>query len=135
MKTLIITSRTNETVTSLSKLKDKKGREEQMRYLCEGYKLCCDAVGYVKTEVAVVREDKANDKKFIDLCERSGADMHDVVADQQCGQRLVEVVKNILRMLRAALAVFRTLAEAKRVDGGESRLRCGEVTAANDQKQ
>ncbi len=86
MKTLIITSRTNETVTGLSKLKDKKGREEQMRYLCEGYKLCCDAVGYVKTEVAVVREDKANDKKFIDLCERSGAETMLVLSEGAYGK-------------------------------------------------
>lgn len=86
MKTLSITSRTNETVTNLSKLKDKKAREEQMRYLCEGYKLCCDTVGYVKTDIAVVRQDKASDKKFIQLCERSGAETVLILSDGAYGK-------------------------------------------------
>ncbi len=86
MKTLKITSRTNETVTTLSKLKDKKGREEQKLYLCEGYKLCCEAAGLVKTEYAVLREDRAENKDYLSLCEKSGAESLIVLSDGAFGK-------------------------------------------------
>ena len=57
MKTYI-SSRTNETVVALAKLKDKKERDNTSLYLCEGYKLCKEAVGLVQVKYALVRENE-----------------------------------------------------------------------------
>ena len=86
MKTITITSRTNETVTNLAKLKDKKGRDEQMLYLCEGYKLCLEAVGCTKTETVIIRDDKADNKNFLALSEKSGAETLLVLSDGAFGK-------------------------------------------------
>ena len=74
MRILTITSRTNETVTGLAKLKDKKAREERGLYLCEGYKLCAETIGLVHTAYAILRENKAENKEYKTLCEKSGAE-------------------------------------------------------------
>ncbi len=73
MKALNITSRTNETVVTLSKLKDKKGRDEQGLYLCEGFKLCSEAVNYCDVQYAVLREDRSTNEDYKALCEASNA--------------------------------------------------------------
>ena len=72
MNRTYISSRTNETVVSLSKLKDKKERDITGLYLCEGFKLCSEAVGLTDVKYALIRENKAENEKYIDLCERSG---------------------------------------------------------------
>lgn len=74
MKTYI-SSRTNETVVSLAKLKDKKERDNTGLYLCEGYKLCLEAAGLVQVKYALVRENKADDKEYISLAEKSGGEV------------------------------------------------------------
>jgi len=74
MKTYI-SSRTNETVVALAKLKDKKERDNTSLYLCEGYKLCSEAVGLVQVKYALVRENKAENKEYISLAENSGGDV------------------------------------------------------------
>lgn len=74
MKTYI-SSRTNETVVALAKLKDKKERDNTGLYLCEGYKLCVEACGLVQVKYALVRENKAEDKEYISLAENSGGDV------------------------------------------------------------
>ena len=73
MNIVNITSRTNDTVVSLSKLKDKKGRDEQGMYLCEGYKLCAEAVNFCDVQYAVLREDRSENNEYTALCEASGA--------------------------------------------------------------
>ncbi len=67
-----ISSRTNETVVSLSKLKDKKERDNTGLYLCEGFKLCCEAVELTKIKYALVRENKADNERYMSLAEKSG---------------------------------------------------------------
>ena len=70
-----ISSRTNETVVSLSKLKDKKERDLSGLYLCEGYKLCSEAAGITDVRYALVRENKADNESYMSLCERSGGNI------------------------------------------------------------
>ncbi len=86
MKTLKVTSRTNETVTRISALKDKKGREEQGLYLCEGYKLCREAAELAVTEYAILREDRAENRDYLSLCEMSGAETLLVLSDGAFGK-------------------------------------------------
>ncbi len=74
MKTYI-SSRTNETVVSLAKLKDKKERDIKGLYLCEGFKLCSEAVGLVQVKYALVRENRAENKEYISLAEESGGEV------------------------------------------------------------
>ena len=70
-----ISSRTNETVVALAKLKDKKERELSGLYLCEGYKLCSEAAGLVQVKYALVRLNKSGDKEYISLAEKSGGEV------------------------------------------------------------
>ncbi|MBR4071381.1 MAG: RNA methyltransferase [Clostridia bacterium] len=74
MKTYI-SSRTNETVVALAKLKDKKERDNTSLYLCEGYKLCKEAAGLVQVKYALVRENRSEDKEYISLAENSGGEV------------------------------------------------------------
>ena len=74
MKTYI-SSRTNETVVALAKLKDKKERDNTSLYLCEGYKLCKEAVGLVQVKYALVRENKSENEEYISLAENSGGEV------------------------------------------------------------
>ncbi|MBQ7836112.1 MAG: RNA methyltransferase [Clostridia bacterium] len=75
MNKTYISSRTNETIVSFSKLKDKKEREIKGLYLCEGFKLCSEAVGITDIKYVLLRENKADSEKYIKLCEKSGADV------------------------------------------------------------
>ena len=72
MSETYISSRTNETVVSLAKLKDKKERDLTGLYLCEGYKLCCEASGAVKVKYALLREDRKENDQYVKLCNSSG---------------------------------------------------------------
>lgn len=74
MKTYI-SSRTNETVVALAKLKDKKERDNTSLYLCEGYKLCKEAAGLVQVKYALVRENKSENEEYIFLAENSGGEV------------------------------------------------------------
>lgn len=74
MKTYI-SSRNNETVVSLAKLKDKKERDLSGLYLCEGFKLCREAAGLVQVKYALVRENKAENEEYISLAEESGGEV------------------------------------------------------------
>ncbi len=74
MKTYI-SSRTNETVVSLAKLKDKKERDASGHYLCEGYKLCSEAAGIVQVKYALLRKNRSEDKEYISLAEKSGGEV------------------------------------------------------------
>lgn len=69
-----ISSRTNPTVQLLASLERKKYREETGLYLCEGRKLCREAVGRCRVRYAVIREDKA-ESEMLALCEESGGEV------------------------------------------------------------
>lgn len=69
-----ISSRANKTVTALAKLKDKKERDRQGLYLCEGYKLCSEASGE-KTRYALLREDKRDSADYARLAAESGGEV------------------------------------------------------------
>ena len=69
-----ISSRTNPTVQLLASLEKKKYRDETGLFLCEGKKLCREAVGRCKVKYAVVREDKA-EGELLELCENSGGEV------------------------------------------------------------
>ena len=43
---MVVTSKENASVVAAAKLKDKKGRREQGKFLIEGQKLVCDARKY-----------------------------------------------------------------------------------------
>jgi len=65
-----ISSRTNPTVQLLASLEKKKFREAEGLFLCEGAKLCREAVGRCTVRYAVLREDK-QESELLELCERS----------------------------------------------------------------
>lgn len=69
-----ISSRTNPTVQLLSSLEKKKYRDQTGLYLCEGAKLCREAVGRCSVKYAVLREDK-NETELLSLCEESGGEV------------------------------------------------------------
>ena len=69
-----ISSRTNPTVQLLASLQKKKGRLEAGLYLCEGAKLCREAVGRCSVKYAVLREDK-KESELLSLCEKSGGEV------------------------------------------------------------
>lgn len=69
-----ISSRTNKTVTLLASLEKKKYREEEGLYLCEGRKLCREALGNCRVRYAVVREDVAVGE-MMEICEKSGGEI------------------------------------------------------------
>ena len=69
-----ISSRTNKTVTFLASLEKKKYREEAGLYLCEGRKLCREALGNCRVRYAVVKEDSACDE-IMEMCEASGGEI------------------------------------------------------------
>ncbi len=69
-----ISSRTNPLVKLLSSLQKKKGREDAGLYLCEGAKLCREAVGRCRVKYAVLREDK-KEGELLSLCEKSGGEV------------------------------------------------------------
>ena len=69
-----ISSRTNPVVQLLCSLQKKKGRLEAGLYLCEGAKLCREAVGRCSVKYAVLREDK-KDSELLSLCEKSGGEV------------------------------------------------------------
>lgn len=75
MAEIYISSRTNETVVSLAKLKDKKERDITGLYLCEGYKLCSEAVGAAEIKYALLRENKKENESYTELCRKSGGDV------------------------------------------------------------
>lgn len=63
---MIVTSKENASVVAAAKLKDKKGRREQGKFLIEGQKLVCDAKKYgVKFDKIFVLEQYA--EKFADF--------------------------------------------------------------------
>ena len=69
-----ISSRTNPTVQLLASLEKKKYREETGLFLCEGRKLCREAVGKCRVRYAAVREDKQVGE-LLRLCEESGGEV------------------------------------------------------------
>ena len=69
-----ISSRTNPTVQLLASLEKKKYREAEGLFLCEGRKLCCEAIGRCTVRYAVIREDKAEGELY-SLCENSGGEI------------------------------------------------------------
>ncbi|MBR6677006.1 MAG: RNA methyltransferase [Clostridia bacterium] len=69
-----ISSRTNPTVQLIASLEKKKHREESGLYLCEGIKLCREALGRCKVRYAAVREDKARGD-VLEMCEKSGGEI------------------------------------------------------------
>lgn len=69
-----ISSRTNPTVQLLAGLDKKKTREETGLFLCEGRKLCREALGKCRVRYAVVREDK-KESELLSLCEESGGEV------------------------------------------------------------
>ena len=63
---MVVTSKENASVVAAAKLKDKKGRREQGKFLIEGQKLVCDAKKYgVKFDKIFVTEQYA--EKFADF--------------------------------------------------------------------
>ena len=69
-----ISSRTNPTVQLIAGLEKKKNREEAGLYICEGAKLCREAVGRCRVKYAVIREDRA-EGELLSLCEGSGGEV------------------------------------------------------------
>lgn len=56
MGEIYISSRTNPTVAALSSLQSKKGRRETGLFLCEGKKLCREALGKCSVSYALIKE-------------------------------------------------------------------------------
>lgn len=69
-----ISSRTNPTVQLLASLQKKKYREEAGLFLCEGRKLCLEALGHCRVRYAVVSE-KEKEGLLFELCEKSGGEI------------------------------------------------------------
>ncbi len=69
-----ISSRTNPTVQLLASLEKKKYREAEGLFLCEGRKLCAEALGRCTVRYAVLREDK-QESALLELCEKSGGEI------------------------------------------------------------
>ena len=69
-----ISSRTNPTVQLLASLEKKKYRDETGLFLCEGKKLCREALGRCRVKYAVLREDKSSGE-LLELCEKSGGEV------------------------------------------------------------
>ena len=69
-----ISSRTNPTVQLLASLEKKKFRESEGLFLCEGRKLCSEALGRCSVKYAVIREDK-KESALMELCEKSGGEV------------------------------------------------------------
>lgn len=69
-----ISSRANSLVQMFASLEKKKYREAEGLYICEGAKLCREAVGRCRVRYAVLREDKAKGE-LLSLCEKSGGEV------------------------------------------------------------
>ena len=66
-------------------------------------------------------------------CQGGGADVHDIVADEQRGERFVEVVQDVLCPFGPLFAVFSPLLDVHGVDRCEGGFGSSEVAAAKDQ--
>ena len=74
MEEIYISSRTNPTVTMLCSLKTKKGREKESLYLCEGKKLCREALGRCKIRYAIIKVSRDNGE-LRNIATASGGDI------------------------------------------------------------
>ena len=99
---MIITSKDNEQIKEIKKLKEKKFRKEESSFLVEGVKLVKEAITYnANIKKIVISEDAIGyevDEELIKLCEKYNPlivspNVFSVVSDVQTPQGILAVIK------------------------------------------